>query len=102
MILSNFLSRQKIDDSNPHDPISFNMTEVLQEKYYNVYTIRIDEKYLVQTRSQMKSSGVKLPEVHGVEKGLDIYIKRVRQGLVSQMTDMRHPISKPRIGQGRP
>ena len=33
------------------------------------------DKYLVKTRSQMKSSGVKLPEVHGVEKGLDLHIK---------------------------
>ena len=32
-------------------------------------------KYLVQPRSQIKSSGVKLPEVHGVEKGLDPHIK---------------------------
>ena len=33
MVLSDFLSRQKVDDSNPHEiiPISFNMREVLQE-----------------------------------------------------------------------
>ena len=103
MILSDFLSRQKIDDSNPCEiiPISFNMREVLQEKYYNLYNMRIAEKYLVQTRSQTKSSGVKLPEVHGIEKGLDPHIKPGRQKLVSPLTDMRHPISKPRIGQGR-
>ena len=71
MILSDFLSRQKIDDSNPHEIIliSFNMREVLQERYYNLYNMRMGDKYLVQTRSQMKSSGVKLPELHGVEKG---------------------------------
>ena len=35
MILSDFLSRQKIDDSNPHEIISitFSMRVVLQEKY---------------------------------------------------------------------
>ena len=35
MILSDFLSRQ--DDSNPHEiiPISFNMQNVLQTRYYN-------------------------------------------------------------------
>ena len=59
MILSDFLSRQKHGDSNPHEiiPISFNMQGVLQDKYYNVTNL---EKYLVQTWSQAKSSGIKL------------------------------------------
>ena len=37
MILSHFLSRQNHDDSNPHKviPISFNMHNLLNEKYYN-------------------------------------------------------------------
>ena len=29
------------------------------------------KKYLVQTQSQAKSSGIKLAEVHGIGKGLD-------------------------------
>ena len=35
MILSDFLSRWKIDDGNPHEivPISFNTTNVLQDRY---------------------------------------------------------------------
>ena len=55
MILSDFLSRQKHDDSNPHEiiPISFNMDNVLHEMYYN---IEKSEIYLVQTWSQTKSS----------------------------------------------
>ena len=38
MVLSDFLSRQNNDDSNPHEiiPISFNMHNVLQVIYYNV------------------------------------------------------------------
>ena len=38
MILSDFLSRQKHDDSNSHEKIhfSFNMHNVLHEKYYNI------------------------------------------------------------------
>ena len=75
--------------------------KVLQEGYYNLYNMRINDKYLLQTTSQMKSNGVKLPEVHGVEKGLGLHIKPGRQRLVSPMMDMRHPISKPRIGQDR-
>ena len=37
MILSDFLSRQKNDDSNPHEitPISFNMCQILDDDYYN-------------------------------------------------------------------
>ena len=29
------------------------------------------DKYLVQTRSQARSSGIKLPEIHGVNKGIN-------------------------------
>ena len=38
MILSDFLSRQKHDDSNPHEiiPISFNMQNILQTRYYTI------------------------------------------------------------------
>ena len=53
MILSDFLLRQKHDDSNPHEiiPISFNMHNILHEKYYNIGR---SEKYLVQMWSQTK------------------------------------------------
>ena len=62
MILSDFLSRQKHDDSNPHEiiPISFNMYGILQRKYYNIGD---SARYLVQTWSQAKSSRIKLPMV---------------------------------------
>ena len=38
MILSDFLSRQKHDDSNPHAilPMSFNMHNILHKRYYNL------------------------------------------------------------------
>ena len=69
MILSVFSSRQKPDDSNPHEiiPISFNMQDVSQTKYYNI-SEREQGKYLVQTRSQAKSSGITLPEVHSIKR----------------------------------
>ena len=71
MILSDFLSRQDPGDENTKEiiPISFNMKSVLQDKYYNVD--ENEEKYMVQTRLQMKASGVQLPEVHGLRKRLD-------------------------------
>ena len=64
MVLSDFLSRQKNDDSNPNEiiSISFNTYKTLNDNYSNI------EKYLIQTRSQARSSGIKLPEVHGVGK----------------------------------
>ena len=54
MILSDFLSRQIEDDSDLHEiiPISFNIREILQENYQNI----IKDTYMVQTRSQGKST----------------------------------------------
>ena len=71
MVLSDFLSRQINPNGNPHEiiPISFTMHKVLYENCYNI------ENYLVQTRSQAKSNGIKLPEVHGMGKNLDPNIK---------------------------
>ena len=70
MILSDFLSRQKHIDSNPHEiiPISFNMHNILHKRYYNIGK---SERYLVEMRSQTKYSGIKPARVHGVNKTLD-------------------------------
>ena len=70
MVLSDFLSRQKTDDSNPYEiiPISFSLRRILCEKYYKLDNMTETEKYLMQTRSQVKSSGVKVQEVHGIDK----------------------------------
>ena len=82
MVLRNFQSRQKTDDSTPHEiiPISFSLRGVLHENYYRIndLTRSIDtgtDKYLVQTRSQTKSSGIKVPKVHGTNKGLILHVK---------------------------
>ena len=103
MILSDFLSRQKIDDSDPHEIIliSFSMRDILHEKYYNFSNMTEDDKYLVQTRSQAKSSEVEVPEVHGIEKSLVPHVKPERKKSIKPPTDKRHPVPKPRIGQGR-
>ena len=77
------------------------MQGVLHERYYNIGTL---ERYLVQMRSQAKSSGVKLPEVHGVGKGLDPNIlseKQIIQPLVSKVKVQQITQVKPRLGQGR-
>ena len=98
MILSDFLSRQDPGDENMKGiiPISFNMKSVLQDKYYSVG--KNEEKYMVQTRSQTKASGVQLPEVHSSRKRLDPHriSEKQPQPIVGLDVDR-----KPRIGQGR-
>ena len=98
MILSDILSRQKHDDSYPHDiiPISFNMHNVLHEKYYN---LGLTDKYLVQIQSQTKSSRIKLPEVHGVKKTVDTNVLPEKQKSAPQVK--KGSEIKPRRGQGR-
>ena len=58
MILSDFLLRQEVDNRYTNDiiPISFNIRSVLQDKYYSLEGE--SEKSMIQTRSQMKASGV--------------------------------------------
>ena len=74
-------------------------------------------KYLIQIRSQAKSTGIKVPEVHGINKGLNLHVKPQRQRLLSSLpthstppTNLAQPVNKgpstqpipkPRIGQGR-
>ena len=66
------------------------MHKVLQENYYKI------DSYLVQTRSQTRSSGIKLPEVYGMRKNLDPNIKPEKQ----HANPVRGCIMKPCIGQG--
>ena len=77
------------------------MRDVLRENYYNFDSMQIEDKYLVQTRSQAKASEVKLLEVHGVEKVLDLHVKPEGQKSVNPPTEKRIPSPKCRAGQGR-
>ena len=98
MILSNFLSRQTHDDSSPYEviPISFNMYDILYEKYYR---IEIEDWYLVPMRSRKKVTGIMLPEVHSTKKMLDTNI------LPEKQKPQIHgkPVDKngPRLGRSR-
>ena len=67
------------------------MCKILDDNYYNI------EKYLMQTRSQTRSSGVKFPEVHGMGKSLDPYLKPEKQHAISKQGSMERPCT----GQGR-
>ena len=124
MVLSDVLSRKKTDDSNPHEifPIYFTLKSLSHEHFYQIdsmtrFSGTETNKYLIQTRSQVKSSGIKVPEIHGVNKGLNPHVKPERQNPLpslptystpttnlAQSVDKgppTQPIPKPRIGQGR-
>ena len=113
MVLSNFLLRQKTDNSNPHEliPISFTLKSQTDNHFYridNEINRPKNDRYLVQTRSQVKSSSIKLPEIHGANKSLDPHVQPGKQRpfppLPIQTVDKglpTHPIPRPRIGQGR-
>ena len=129
MVLRDFLSRQKSDGSNLHEiiPISFSIRNVLHESYYRLGSLKkhIDSRidnYMVQTRAQVKSSNVKLPEVHGAKKILIPHMKpenlvkgtcpippacylrptyHIPQANQELPTNTLLPIPKPIIEQGR-
>ena len=97
MILSDFLSQQKNDDSNPHEiiPISFNMYQVLENKFN-------DDKYIIQMRSQAKSRGIKLLEVHGVRQNLNPNLKpEIQHTLPKQGSMDRLHVGQERAGSKR-
>ena len=78
------------------------MQNVLHSSYYNIGERR-EGKYLVQTRSQAKPSGITLPKVHGVDKGIDPNIqpeKQVIKPIIS--SEVKGVIQqKLRLGPGR-
>ena len=72
MILSDFLSQQNNDSSNPSEiiPISLNTYSILEDnRNFDICQNNDeDEKYIIQTCPQAKTSGTKLPELHGIKK----------------------------------
>ena len=119
-----FYPDKRLMDSDPHEiiPISFTLKSLSCEHFYQFNSTNgISEtepnKYLIPTKSQTKSSGIKVPEIHGINKGLYPYIKPERQRPLPSLPACStppvnltqpidkglptHPIPKPRIGQGR-
>ena len=64
---------------------------ILHENYYKI------DSYLVQTRSQARSSGIKLPEVYGMRKNLDPNIKLKNQ----HANPIKGSVLKLHLSQGR-
>ena len=102
MILSDFLSRQGNDNSDPSEiiPISFNAYNILEENR-NLGSLGMHErnggKFLIQMHSQAKMSGTTLPEVHRIRKKLDANMSPEKQHALPKrgVTERLH------IGQGR-
>ena len=109
----------EMDNSNPHEiiPISFTLKSLVGNQFYQINNeINQPEtsKYLIQTRSQAKSSGIKIPEIQGMNKGLNPHVKLGRQRPLSTLPmhsipptlsvqpvnkgQPTHHIPKPRIG----
>ena len=100
MILSDFLSSQNNDSSNPSEiiPISFNTYSILEEnRNFDICNNDDNEKYLIQTCSQAKTSSTKLPEVHGIKKELDPNLRPEKQHAIPK----EGRSEKPQVGQGR-
>ena len=95
MILGDFLSRQRNEDSDPGEiiPISFNAYKILEENRKVDACINFpyknEKKFLIQTCSQAKMSGTKLPEVHVVRKELNPNLRPEKQ----------HAMPKKRVSQ---
>ena len=101
MILSDFLSRQNNDDSNPNEiiPISFDMYKILENNLNNFDKNNNfgNGKYLIQTCSQANTCGIKLLEVHGVQKDLDPNLRPEKQHTFPK----QGKLERQQIGQGR-
>ena len=99
IILSDFLLQQD-NDNNPNEiiPISFDIYKILENNLNNLDNNNFaNGKYLIQTHSQAKTSGIKLPEVHGVEKSLDPNLRPKKQHTFPK----QGKLERPQIGQGR-
>ena len=81
MILGNFLSQQKNDNSDPSEimPISFNAYNILEENRNFGMHKRNEGKFLIETCSQAKTSGTTLLEVHRIRKKLDPNLRPEKQ-----------------------
>ena len=90
-----FLLQQNNDDSNPNEIIliSFDMYQILEDNLENF----CNDKYLIQTQSQAKSSRIKLLEVHGIGKSLNPNLRPEKQHTFSKQGNLE----RLQISQGR-
>ena len=89
MVLSDLLSQQNNDDSNPNEiiPIWFDLYKILEVNLENF----CNDKYLIQTQSPAKSSGIKLLEVHGIGKSLNPNLRPEKQHTFPKQGNLERP-----------
>ena len=79
--------------------MSFNMYKILEDnRNFGKCNNKIDnEKYVIQTCSQAKTSTTKLLEVNGVQKELDPNLRPEKQHIISK----QGKLARLQVGQGR-
>ena len=77
-MISSQYRKNNDSDSSEIIPISFNACGILEENR-KIDVCKNEGKFLIQTCSQAKTSGTKLPEVHGVRKELNPNLRPEKQ-----------------------
>ena len=97
MILSDFLSRQIEDDSNPHEiiHISFNISDVLQENYHQLTM----NTYNMQTRAQAKvqANNPTMPDILPEEREQKATPKVTKSPIQAEKRDKKFKIPSSKI-----
>ena len=81
MILCDYLSRIAVDNGDPEEviPISFNALAQYRLAIDHITESFMITNFMVATRSSTNAAGIKLPPVHGGQKGVDPDLKPVSQ-----------------------
>ena len=81
MILCDYLSRIAVDNGNPEKviPISFNALAQYRLAMDHITESFMITNFMVATRSSTNAAGIKLPPVHGAQKGVDPDLKPENQ-----------------------
>ena len=92
MVLVDYFSRHKDSDDNPYGlvPVSLCCFEIYLSH------LGLDTLNVYSTRSKTKDAGVIVPEVHGLNKGLDSHVKPEHQKSKTQPKPVR---SAPSLAQ---
>ena len=99
MILCDYLSRIAVDNGDPGEviPISFNSLAQYRLAIDHITESFIITHFMVATRSSTSAEGIKLPPVHGAQKGVDPAFKPESQAKSSKVLlkpTIQSPIKK--------
>ena len=82
MILCDYLCRIVVDNGDPEEviPISFNALAQYRLAIDHITESSMITNFMVATRSSTNAANIKLPPVHGAQKGVDPDLKPESQG----------------------